>query len=102
MVWMKIADGEISYILVHTDDFLVAAKRPERFVEQLRNTYALKDVESEGSRYLGADHFRGDDGSLRVGSKTYVTEAISKVQRLWKATEEQTYSTPARGPAGAG
>ena len=83
MVGMKIADGEISYILVHTDDFLVAAKRLERFVEQLRNTYALKDVESEGSRYLGADHFRGDDGSLRVGSKTYVTEAISKVQRLY-------------------
>ena len=67
---MKDEGDHYSYIVTYVDDVLYAGRKPEEFMEKMRETFTLKDVSYSGGRYLGGD--RGIRKGFRtMGSEIY-------------------------------
>jgi Reverse transcriptase (RNA-dependent DNA polymerase) len=67
------------YICTHVDDFLIFAKDPWQYMNVIQDMYVVRDI-GPPKYYLGNNFFRDRDGNSYIGSSTYVTEAIRKVE----------------------
>jgi len=78
-VWIKDRGDGYDYICTHVDDFKIIAKEPQKYMDSLKAVYDIKD-EHPPEYYLGND-YEYVDGHWNIGSRTYVKEAIDKIQR---------------------
>jgi hypothetical protein len=77
----KVGDS-YDFIVCYVDDFICVSDDPEHYITELGKVFTLKDVSSEGGRFLGGD--RGYERGFRTaGSESYVKEAISKMERKY-------------------
>ena len=81
-VWMhqcEEADG-YDYICTQVDDFKIVARIPEHWMKLIKDTFTVKD-EGTPKYYVGNDYWQPDpDVMWQVGSKTYIKEAIAKLE----------------------
>jgi Reverse transcriptase (RNA-dependent DNA polymerase) len=88
-VWLiQRDDGSgYDYICTHVDDFSIFAKDPDIYMSVIKDLYVVRDI-GPPKYYLGNDFFRGSTRKAYMGSSTYVTEAVRKVEEklgvLWK------------------
>jgi hypothetical protein len=77
-VWLRCREDEsgYDYICTHVDDF---AKDPWPYMKKLQSMYVIRDV-GPPQYYLGNDFFRDASGRKYIGSSTYVSEAITKLE----------------------
>ena len=84
-VWIRLdASGKnYEYICTHVDDFLICSKDPERVMKEIESKYLVKDS-SKGppSYYLGNDYKKDKKGRWCIGCKTYLTEAVNRIEAL--------------------
>ena len=80
-VWLRCREDETGYdyICTHVDDFTIFAKEPWPYMRKLQSLYVIRDVVPP-HYYLGNDFFRDADGGKYIGSSTYVSEAINKLE----------------------
>jgi hypothetical protein len=80
-VWLRCREDEsgYDYVCTHVDDFTIFAKDPWQYMKKLQSMYVIRDV-GPPKYYLGNDFFRDADGGKYIGSSTYVTEAVAKVE----------------------
>ena len=74
-----------SYILVYVDDILVIDENPMRFMQQLRESYTVReDTIKEPDQYLGADirkvHFDDNSYAWTMGSTSYIKNAVKNIK----------------------
>jgi hypothetical protein len=99
-VWLRKRDdgSGYEYICTHVDDFTIFAKDPWSYMRGIESLYVVRDI-GPPKYYLGNDYFRDAEGNAYIGSSTYVTEAISKVEskvgELWR---ERSPSPPGDHP----
>lgn len=83
-VWIRLhKDGKTyEYICTHVDDFCITSLDPEPIMEQIKSVYTVK---SSGplEYYLGNDYKYDRKGRLCVGCKTFITEAIKRVEKMF-------------------
>ena len=99
-VWMRKATKPVTgekyyeYLLVHTDDCLVVSHDPKAVLNSIDAHFKLKPgSDGHPEKYLGADIARytiGDQEYWSMGSKQYVDEAISNVEK-WLADRGMMY-----------
>jgi Reverse transcriptase (RNA-dependent DNA polymerase) len=88
-VWIRKRDDNsgYDYICTHVDDFSIFAKDPDAYMSVIKDLYVVRDI-GPPKYYLGTDFFRDTAGKAYMGSSTYVTEAVRKVEKkvgiLWK------------------
>ena len=78
----------------HVDDFKIVAKNPQHWLDLISKTFLVK---SHGPRnyYLGNDYTYHDGSDIwTFGCKTYATEAIAKVERLFGTLAKQSTPLP--------
>jgi hypothetical protein len=93
-VWMRAAckpngDKFYEYVLCYVDDILYGGLKADEFMQQLSNTYRLKDGSvTIPTTYLGADIKRMDVGgetesinAWGMSSDSYVKRAVKEVER---------------------
>ena len=95
-VWMRLRDDRTGYdyICTHVDDFKVVAKNPEMWIERIAGAFLIKE---HGPRnyYLGNDYTFHDNFNMwTYGSKTYATEAVAKVERIFGTLRKEGTPLP--------
>jgi hypothetical protein len=80
-VWLRCREDNsgYDYICTHVDDFTIFAKDPWPYMRHLQSLYVIRDV-GPPKYYLGNDFLRDADGNNYIGSSTYVSEAITKLE----------------------
>ena len=85
-VWIRKdeVEGMYEYICTHVDDFMIVARRPQRIMESIESVYLVKGS-SKGppEYYLGNDFKKDKKGRWCFGCKTYLKEAISRVEHTF-------------------
>ena len=84
-VWIRYDEKHktYEYVCTHVDDFMICAKDSDKIMDEICSVYQVKDT-SKGppSYYLGNDYKRDKKGRWCIGCKTYLTEAIRRVEAL--------------------
>ena len=84
-VWLRLDESgkHYEYICTHVDDFMICSKNPERVMKEIESVYLVKDS-SKGppSYYLGNDYKKDKKGRWCIGCKTYLTEAVRRIEDL--------------------
>jgi Reverse transcriptase (RNA-dependent DNA polymerase) len=97
-VWMRLRDSMdgYDYICTHVDDFKVAARDPDMWIQQIASVFTLKTAE-DPDYYLGLNYNRStDEPSVWItGCQTYVKECIRRVEATFP---EGTTLTPQYTP----
>jgi hypothetical protein len=99
-VWLRCRDdgSGYDYICTHVDDFTIFAKDPWSYMKTLQSLYVVRDI-GPPKYYLGNDFFSDAEGNKYMGSSTYVTEAINKVEtKVGELTKERSPSPPGDHP----
>ena len=79
--WRKYDDYEgYDYISTHVDDFLIAAKKPGKYIRQIEKNFILRTVEDSPSYYLGKEIKRTDKGMLHLSCGKCVSEILQRYQ----------------------
>lgn len=82
-VWMRLRDDKsgYDYLCTHVDDFKVAAKDPDHWVQRISSVFLLKTAE-DPDYYLGLNYNRSkDDPSIWItGCQTYVQECVRRIE----------------------
>jgi hypothetical protein len=85
-VWIRLDDSgkRYEYICTHVDDFMICSRNPKRVMDEICSVYLVKD-KSKGppSYYLGNDYKKDKKGRWCIGCKTYLTEAIRRLEELF-------------------
>ena len=85
-VWMRLREAQdgYDYICTHVDDFKIVAKEPMIWIDRLAGAFLIKE---HGPRqyYLGNNyvHHPEHGGIWTYNCKTYATEAVAKVERIF-------------------
>ena len=82
-VWLRKYKNQKSYeyICIHVDDFCITSKDPETVMSSIK---AIYNVKSSGNLdyFLGNDYKVDRKGRLNIGCKTFITEAINRVEKM--------------------
>ena len=79
-LWIKKSEHGYDFIATHVDDLIVVAKKPQEYIANIEQEYALQNIESEPSYYLGTSLKRIEDGRIIMNSETYIKESIRKYE----------------------
>ena len=85
-VWIRLDESgeQYEYICTHVDDFMICSKDPDRVMKEIESIYLVKDSsKGEPSYYLGNDYKKDRKGRWCVGCKTYLTEAIRRLEDIF-------------------
>ena len=85
------------YIACHVDDFIILADRPEIYMAELRKEYVIKNESSfDETYYLGLDVTKLPKGpaGFKLGSQTYLKEALRKAANIYGRPIKKGASTP--------
>jgi hypothetical protein len=52
-LWLKKTKYGYDYIATHVDDLIVVSKTPQEYIALIEQEFALRNIESEPSYYLG-------------------------------------------------
>lgn len=82
-VWIREREDKSGhdYIGTHTDDLMIVAKDPKRWMNAIQAVYTVKSI-GPPEFHLGCDYKQCEDGTWMIGTKTYVAEALKKVTSL--------------------
>ena len=82
-VWLRLDESgkQYEYICTHVDDFMICSKNAQRVMDEICTVYLVKD-KSKGppSYYLGNDYKKDSKGRWCIGCKTYLTEAVRRIE----------------------
>ena len=80
-VWIRKYKDKNSYeyVCTHSDDFLITSKEPEAVLKALKAVYTIKSS-GKLDYYLESDHKYDKKGRVCIGCKTYIKEAIERVE----------------------
>ena len=81
------------YIGTHTDDLLIVAKNPSKYMEQLQKVYTINNI-GPPTHHLGCDYEKLPDGRWTVSTSTYVKEALQKAKTILGKAALHKHSTP--------
>ena len=92
-VWIRLhKDKKMhEYICTYVHDFCITSLDPDPIIEQIKSVYTLK---SSGplKYYLGNNYKFNRKGRLCVGCKTFITEAINRVEKMVGNLPKHHYS----------
>jgi len=87
-LWLKQStdhDG-YDYIATHVDDIIVVAKKPQHYLALIEQHFALRNIESEPSYYLGTRLKKRTDGIVTTNMEEYIKEATRKYESTYYNT----------------
>ena len=86
------------YICTHVDGFMICSKHPEAVMKEIESVYLVKES-SKGAPnyYLGNDYKRDKNGKWCIGCKTYLTEAIRRIEEFLKKKIQKRDTPMAEG-----
>ena len=79
-LWIKKTSYGYDYIATHVDDVIVASKTPGEYMARIEQEYALRNIETDPSYYLGSRLKRRPDGKLQMNMEEYCKETIRKYE----------------------
>ena len=92
-VWLRqYKDGKsYEYICIHVDDFCITSKDPEKVMASIKDIYNIKSS-GDLEYFQGYDYKIDKKGRLNIGCKTFITEAINRVEKM--CVTLQKFKTP--------
>lgn len=81
------------YIGTYVDDLIISAVDPEMYLNQLRESYELKNVD-DLHHYLGAGYEELEDHTFRIDATKYIKDSIDRIERELEHPLRE-YNTPA-------
>ena len=90
-IWYRLREDEsqYDYFLHHVDDFLLSGdENIKRWIDMLEISYTITG-KGEPKYYLGHNIEKINKNCYKLGSKTYVKNALDKVKRILNAKEMQ-------------
>ena len=92
-LWYRKSDdyNGYDYIATHVDDFIIAAKRPSHYMNQIEQEFSIRNKEDSPNYYLGCSYTqRGPNGKfLHVSSKKYFAEILKKYQTKYGTLKKE-------------
>ena len=85
-VWIRLDESgdHYEYICTYVDDFTICSKKPDRIMKEVDSVYLVKDSSNgEPSYYIGNDYKKDKKNIWCVGCKTYLTEAIRRLEDIF-------------------
>ena len=81
-VWMRkfSDDKSYEYICTHVDDFCIFSRNPQSVMDQITDVYTVKS-QGPPDYYLGNNFKRDKKNRWCIGSRKYITEALSRIEK---------------------
>lgn len=73
-------------IATHVDNVIIVSKQPEEYTPLIEQEFALRNIESEPSYYLGTSLKQINDGQIMMNSTKYIKESIWKYESKYNIT----------------
>jgi len=96
-VWLRLRDSQdgYDYICTHVDDFKIVARNAYHWLNLIQKKFMVKEF-GEPSYYLGNDYRQhADSKRWKVGSFTYIKEAIARIERIHGTITKRNNPLPA-------
>jgi Reverse transcriptase (RNA-dependent DNA polymerase) len=90
-VWYRVSEDKqcYEYICTHSDDFMIASKKPELVMQGLKEIYAIKS-EGPPDYYLGNDYKKDKKDRWCFGCKKYITESVTRIEKMFGTLAKTT------------
>ena len=87
-LWLRKSDDHdgYDYIATHVDDIICVAKNPQHYIALIEQHFALRNIESEPSYYLGTRLKKRTDGTVTTNMEEYIKETTRKYESDHKFT----------------
>ena len=80
------------YIATHVDDLIIASKDPLKYLSQIEQEFALRNIEDSPKFYLGSDVSK--KGKLfHISNKTYIEEMLRSYQDQHGTIKRKIYQS---------
>jgi hypothetical protein len=86
-------DPGYDYIGTHTDDLMIVAKDPSKYMVELQKVYTINNI-GPPTHHLGCDYEKLPDGRWTIGTTTYVKEALQKAKAVLGKPALHKQNTP--------
>ena len=71
-LWIKKTNYGYDYIATYVNDVIVASRKPQDYIARIEQEYALRNIETDPSYYLGSRLKRQPDGKLQMLSLIHI------------------------------
>ena len=96
-LWIKMSNDKThyEYIATHVDDLIIASKNPLFYINELKKSYPLRNVEENPEYYLGNNIQNNNDGTIKISLEKYVEEVVRSSEVKYGALRKENvpYST---------
>ena len=94
-IWMRRNNDVYKYVAVYVDDLTIVAKDPNKFVDDLKNTYGFKLKGTGPIQYhLGTDFYRDKHGTLCMAPKKYIDRIMELYERMFGEKPSTRFYSP--------
>jgi hypothetical protein len=83
-VWIKPTEYGYDFTAVHVDDLIVISREPEEHLSLIEQEFALRNITSDPTYYLGSSLKKLPDGRILMNMEDYVKETIRKYESKFK------------------
>ena len=82
-LWLKLKDdgSGYEYMATYVDDIIIVADKPEKYLLPLQEQFPIRHIEMNPEYYLGNNLETRNDGTVKVSSRKYITEVISRYEK---------------------
>ena len=82
-LWMKLSDDgtKYEYIATYVDDIILVAIDPMIYLDQIKEQYPIRNIETNPEYYLGNNIDVRSDNTIKISSFKYISEVIRKYEQ---------------------
>ena len=92
-LWIKESeDGKnYEYITTYVDDIIIVADKPMKYLEIIKSKFPIRNIEEMPEHYLGNNLEMQSKITIKVSSRKYITEIISRYEKKHGSLKSRTY-----------
>ena len=90
-LWIKLdqENNKYEYIATYVDDIIVVSKNPMQYINIIKEKFPLRNIEEMPEYYLGNNLQMRSNGTIKVSSRKYITEIISRYEKKYGSLRKE-------------
>ena len=91
-LWFKLKDDSsgYEYIATYVDDLIIVATKPKQYILPLQEQFPIRHIEMNPGYYLGNNLEIRNNGTIKVSSRKYITEVLSRYKKEYGELRNET------------
>ena len=90
-LWIRLSEdnNKYEYIATYVDDIIIVSENPMIYINIIKDQFPLRNVEETPEYYLGNNLEIRNNRTIKIHSKKYITEVISKYEKRYGTLKKE-------------